>query len=350
MLILPKYSSVFFVFFIFSSFISAFLGIGFYNSFINSLYLLSEFVVFVCFYNYRVHIKKKLSVIIFCIPILFSIYSLVLNLHILNLFIPYNGYQFVYEKLGHNHLGDFLVLPTVFIIFRLYYKQMRKIFLPFLALFLLIIFISHSRSAYLTILFSTFLIHTSYFHHKKASIYKTLSRTLILILVLLTFFLVTGASNQSAKLQVFPINIATYNQAHNDQKTLLGYRPAYYKQSLNSIMAHPILGIGSNNFEKTSLRYALNKNLEVTKSAHNIFLEVMVGQGILGIIPFLGFLLFIILRSKRNELFFIFLAMLMNFQTDYTYQIYSFFTLFIVFCAILVYDKELKLYFVNEKK
>lgn len=97
MLIFPKYSRVFFVFFIFSSFISAFLGIGFYNSFINSLYLLSEFVVFVCFYNYRVHIKKKLSVIIFCIPILFSIYSLVLNLHILNLFMPYNGYPCVYE-------------------------------------------------------------------------------------------------------------------------------------------------------------------------------------------------------------------------------------------------------------
>ena len=136
------------------------------------------------------------------------------------------------------------------------------------------------------------------------------------------------------------------NVGLNPNKEDTGRRPDYFLQGLLSVQKSPLIGIGPDNFIYASRANSADSNRDITLSAHNILLEVLVGQGLLGAIPFFGLIAFFIIHSRKTALFFAFLAMLINFQTDYTYQIYSFLLLFVVILGTIVSkDHEITLNF-----
>ncbi len=344
-IIFPKKAGFLFLLFIICTLISTVFGVSAQKSVQYTLYLISLFLVFLISYNFKAQLEKPIIIFIFILSFLFIFYSIFLDFHLFNLLIPQKGYQFVFSKFGsHNHLGDFLVLPVTICIYYLYTRKRALLAVCYLLPTILFIFFSFSRSAYISVAISTLFLHL-YFFRKSSSPFKLLSRLVILILLLSAIFYFVTLSPQ-AKDQ--PVSKNTYNflvqkEGLSKYKDVTGSRFIYLQQALFSIQKHPLTGIGPNNFIYASRSYAKNQ-YELTEVAHNIFLEVLVGQGILGLIPFLGLIIISIIKSRKNALYFAMIAMLANFQTDYTYQIYSFLLLFFVIAGVVSTEKEWELH------
>ncbi|MDO8269570.1 MAG: O-antigen ligase family protein [Candidatus Levybacteria bacterium] len=359
-IVFPKMISVFFLLFIVSTLISTVISVNVTQSIQYLLLTISLFLVFLLSYNYKGELKKPITIFIFASSILFSLYSLCLNLNFLNFFIPENGYQFVFSRFAsHNHLGDFLALPIIICIYYLYNRTGKQvsilkasinlksliinqnsnsIFLSVTYLLVATPFVifSYSRSSYLTIALCTLFIHIFYIKNKHSAVHKMTSRLLIMIIVLSTiFFFITTTQQAERQPLASRINNLLVQKTGLKYKDILGERPEYVRQSLLSAQKNPIFGIGPDNFQSASKQYS-KPSVRVTTSAHNIFLEILVGQGILGLLPFVGLILVILIKSRKNALFFAMLAMLINFQTDYTYQISSFMLLFFALAGIIL--------------
>jgi len=346
--VFPKKTTVLFLIFLIITLISTVFSVNITNSFQYLLFLLSTFFAFLISYNYKKQLEKPLVILIFTSSALFTIYYLILSSHLLNLYIPQNGYQFVYSGiLSHNHLGDFLVLPSILCIYYLYnrkhyssaisYQLLSSVFcllsIPFLVF-------SYSRSAYLSITLTIVLLHANYLQKKHSWSSRTVSRIVILITVIITGFFIVATTRQAAQ-QPYPSMVNKYlvqKGGLDKYKDLYGNRLEYISEALRSFQKRPIFGVGPDNFSSVSRKYS-NIPTQVTSTAHSIFLEILVGQGILGLLPFIGLILLILIKSRKNALYFVFLGMLINFQTDYTYQIYSFLLLFFALAGTLYREK-----------
>lgn len=341
-IVFPKISSIFFLLFIASTLISTVISVNIAESIQYLLLHASSFCAFLIAYNYKNVLEKPITILIFASSILFTIYYLFLNFNILNLFTPLNGYQFVFSRFSsHNHLGDFLVLPIIICIYYLYKRKLHSLSIcyqlsaiSYLLLSIPLVFFSYSRSAYLTLATTITLILLVYLQKKHSCPTKWIMRIIIFVVLLTTVFFLIATTYQ-AKNQ--PITSSANKTLVQDgglkYKDLLGGRPEYIRQSLLSAQKNPIFGIGPGNFLSASKQYT-KPSILTTTTSHNIFLEVLVEQGILGLLPFTGLILLILIKSRKNTLFFAFLAMLVNFQTDYTYQIYSFLLLFFCLAGI----------------
>lgn len=340
-IVVPKNASILFVIFIIISIISSVFGVNILGSIKHSLYLIALFLVFLYSYNYQRSLEKPITILIFSISILLTFYSLLLRLPYLNSLIPLTGAQFIFPRsYSHNHLGDLLVLPTIISIYYLYAR--RKIW-PAICCILFtfpFIFFSFSRSAYLSLALTSLAIHFFFLIKTHTSRYKLLSRFLILGLVLASIFYIFTVSHQASSQPLLKKvhSFLVQDNGLNRYKDVLGYRTNYLNQAFFSIQRNLFIGIGPDNFSYASKKYTENR-LELSMSAHNIFLEVLVGNGILGILPFAAIILLILINSQKNAIYFVFLGMLINFQTDYTYQIYSFLLLFFVLAGILSTEK-----------
>lgn len=337
-IIFPKLLTVLFLIFLASSFTSSLLSQNVPKTIFYSFYQISLFLFLICAYNYQEQVEKQLYVLIFGCSVLFSSYFLLLHLNFFKLFIPSSGYQFVFSHTAsHVHLGDFLIIPTIILLYNLYHKRFIKSSLAAIFVLLPFIMFSFSRSAYASIAFCSLILHV--FSVFKNQIPK---RVFILRLFILLFvlgsvfaFLVTTsrANNKSALSTIYTYLVQNQNLSNN--KDLVGRRPYYFKQAIDSFFKNPLIGIGPNNFHSVSLTYAKKPYLESTETVHNIFLEVLVGQGMVGLLPFAGIIILVLLKSKKNGLYFVPLAMLLNFQTDYTYHIYSFLLLFFIIAGTI---------------
>ncbi len=333
---IPRTITILFILLIVSAFISSFMGLKPQNSLQYSFLLLSIFFLFLVAYNNQKELTKPIIVVIFLSSALFTLYSALLSFHI-NFPLPANGYQFVFSKFGsHNHLGDFLVLPSIICLYYLYNRKYVLLAISYQLFAIIFIFFSYSRSAYLSLALTTILLHLMYLKSKNSLHTILLSRLLMLILVLSSAFFIVATTRQAITQPLSKeVNETLVKKGGLKHKELLGNRLEYIRQSLLSVQKNSIFGIGPNNFLLVSKTYAPKKSL-ITEATHNIFLEILVGQGILGLLPFITINILILIKSKKNALYFGLVALLINFQTDYTYQIYSFLLLFFVLSGVIL--------------
>jgi len=341
-IVFPKTLSILFIIFLIFSFISTAFGVNFQKSIEYSFFLVSLFAVFLLSYNFSSSLEKPLTILIFTLSFLFSIYYLLLNFHLLNLFIPQNGYQFVFPFFSsHNHLGDFLVVPIVICLFYLYNRKNTLPNTCYLILATCFTVFAFSRSAYFSIAVCALFLHLDFIIKNQTRVYKLIFRLFILVFIFSSLFFLLATTKQAEK-QPISSSVNKYlveKEGLDKYKELSASRPEYFREAFLSIQKHPILGIGPNNFLYVSRLYSKNPS-QTTETTHNIFLEVLVGQGILGFLPFAGLILLILVKSQKNALYFAMLAMLINFQTDYTYQIYSFLLLFFALAGTISREEK----------
>lgn len=215
--IFPKKATLLFLIFLIITLISTAFSVNVSNSFQYLLFLLSMFLAFLISYNYKKQLEKPLIILIFTSSALFTIYYLILSSHLLNLYTPQNGYQLVYSGiLSHNHLGDFLVLPSILCIYYLYNRRHYSLTISYQLLaisfcFLSIPFIifSYSRSAYLSIALTIVLLHVNYLQKKHSWSSRVVSRIVILLIVLATGFFIVATTRQAAQ-QPYPSKVNKY--------------------------------------------------------------------------------------------------------------------------------------------
>jgi len=309
------------------------------NSFKGMTVLISYFFIF--FYTYLnkdIFEKYFLKYLNIAICVFVAIFPVVNLLYTKKLpFIDYaNNYQYIYSPSGlHYHLGDLLLIPLISSFYFFINKKQKKYLLPIVIL-LPIFILSFSRSGYLSFLVMGFCLLIYYFKDNWLKFYHSnilgASLLFIVVLTIIPFFLF-GVS----------INIGDFKYEVNlyaKNKTIIGSREKYFGAGFKTIQQHPLFGIGLRNFI-----YGYEKNrevtiTEVTGSSHNIFIDILVGNGILGFLIFVAIFFIFFKKTKKNIYFFLCLTLLANFQTDYTFQIYSFLLLLFVFAGMCYEDNE----------
>lgn len=78
--------------------------------------------------------------------------------------------------------------------------------------------------------------------------------------------------------------------------------PRFYiwRSALNAFASHPLLGVGVGAFSAAHPYYAVAQDRYVTQVAHNMYLEILTGVGLLGAIPFFGILWMIFDFGRKN--------------------------------------------------
>jgi hypothetical protein len=190
------------------------------------------------------------------------------------------------SKVLHNHLGDLWAITLVAISYLVFMKK-QKLYLLLIAIGFILIGLSLSRSAILSIVVGIGYI----FHNSPPN--KNYKHAFIVIGALcLLLFLYFGI-----------------------YKTTLFSRP-YFLEGFTSLVNTP-LGIGVGNFDQVSSESSL---------AHNILIEMVTGMGIFSVvfILWLGKVFKSFLKKDTNILYeAIFIAIFVNFCFDTTYNIPS---------------------------
>lgn len=293
----PKQTSIFLIF-IACQFISLLWSKNIFNSIEYIVLFISSFGFWIFFYNSDNYYKKYLIKIIPILGILFFIAFFsteIIKLPFLTTLIPKNTctlYSPYTET--HNHLGDFWAMTTLILIVGFLIKR-RFIYIFGISFGLFVLVFSQSRSALIGILVSLYLYLVNKDLTKELKKYFKFA-----IFFLVLIFLIISAG----KVTVFS-------------------RP-YYIQTVISLFKNP-LGVGMGNFRYVSSNItALNFAASSAAKAHNIFLEVTSGLGILSI-PFIIFFILAFKEAIKNKnynlplLIFIFLTV--NFSFDVTYAI-----------------------------
>ncbi|MFZ5932516.1 MAG: O-antigen ligase family protein [Patescibacteria group bacterium] len=201
----------------------------------------------------------------------------------------------------HHHLGDYWVLPLLFLLTKIR-KEGKPLHLLLIFLGVLILAFSLSRSSYVSLILGSLVV----FHKKISSQVKLLLKRVVVFSIVV--FLVASLF-----------------------KTTL-YSRIYFLQGLLGITQYP-WGVGFGNFLIISREFVKTFSSQAIFSslAHNIFLEVFVGMGILGV-SFLSWFYLVskkILENLSSEALFtgMFFALSANFFFDTTYMIPTMFWL-----------------------
>ena len=356
-----KFSFIFFLFLIFSLFSSVF-SVNLQDSFQNLFMYVALFFVFIFAFNHKEFLKNLVLYLIFVLALIFSTFSLFINFFIGQksiFFIPIDlvgqGYQFVYSSGNHNHLGDFLLLPLVFLIFKFIGGRFKFENLLLFLFFIPYFIFSYSRSAYLDLTIVILLI--LYFALKSKNLFRKNFIAYVLgfifaAAVAVFIFAVPTDTKKPSALNFLNVTLQQ-NYDLGAGKIFFANRNIYATEGLFSLANKPLFGVGPGNFEYASQKY-MNNPLEYAPTTHNVFFDVFVENGALAGILFLVLFLLILsniktqLGKEKNKVLntdsvlyiFFFLAMLLNFQTDYTYLIHSFFLLFFVLAGLVYNEKQ----------
>jgi len=305
------------------------------DSSLSIKYLLIYFSVFLTFlyvYNEREFVQKWLVKLIFALSFFYALYSIFILTRAGSLLTPNTGYQFVFSKFNsHNHLGDFLILPLTTCFYLFWRKSRVNLFLiSLVTIFLLPYFLfSYSRSAYLSLSLTLALMFFMFVKEKVINF--SLAPTLLLIFTLVTaclFFF--SVSQNSSRVPVFDkVYQVLTNQNSLLYKSSGGGRFGYLQEGWLSLKETPLQGVGPGNFVYASKKFEPEPKTW-TETAHNIFVDIFVENGIFAGVVFLAIIGLIAKKSEKNLYFYLGLGLLLNFQTDYTYRIYSLFLLFFV--------------------
>lgn len=342
-IIFPKKISVLFLGFFIFSLISVFSSLDRNYSIYGYLLYLGLYLNFIFVYNHKSEIEKILTFALIPLGIIFSIFALLITVlkDQLSFLVPQHGYQLVFSRFGHNHLGDFLVLPMILSLYLFNKTDKRKYLIAFL-FFTPFFILSFSRSGYLTFFVTAIIFTLLYLKSKsKKPRVKLFLIFLSVITILLLFTVVKEAKN-------VPV-LGSVNQFLQDNfglkdKNLFASRLIYLRQGVLSFVEKPLFGVGPGNFGFISWKYKASNIW--TFSSHNIFIDILVENGVLAFLVFIIILLKIIYQSfKRVTIWsFLFLALLINFQTDYTFNISSLFFLFFILMGLIYQENNLNMY------
>lgn len=307
-------------------FLILFTIVNFYSSKIGSFYYnigLYTALILISIYSYNS--QKELKIPFKKIILVCSLVFVVINFfksQLIN-FIPFfalnNTHIISYTSLTHNHLGDFLVLPLVILIYEmLYIKVSWKNLFIFIIIFLSYLF-SFSRSAYLSLIVTIILLVIPLF------IKLSRSKKIIITISLLISILFLFFSSTLTKLYFKEKGI----------KTTTGYREIYYKKAIIGFIKKPFFGWGAGNY--SSIEYVDKLHPEVgSVYSHNIFLDMLSENGIFVFLAFLSIILYGLFYGEKNLYYFLFIALLVNFQTDFTYSMIPFLWLFYIFLGLII--------------
>lgn len=209
---------------------------------------------------------------------------------------------------NHHHLGDYWVLVAI-IFFHNYFKEKRSAILIATLLALVIVGFSLSRSAYIGFIAGVFYI---FFKENKFKKYKYL--VTFSIFLALGFFLFAS---------IFKTTI---------------YSRVYFLQGALGLINYP-LGVGLGNFYTISTNAVTNPwgDKFFSMFAHNIFLEALIGIGVLGFVFVAWFIYAVrsLWRSKEGLLFqALFVVLSVNFFFDTTYFIPTMLWLWFIFLGL----------------
>jgi O-antigen ligase len=356
-----RFTAIFSLFMIFSL-VSSVFSVNLQNSFQNLFLYIALFLIFIFVFNHKELVKNSVLHLIFVLSFIFSIFSLFINFFVgpnsifsIPIDLAGQGYQFVYSVGAHNHLGDFLLLPLTFLMFRLSGGKSKLENLLLFLFFIPYFIFSYSRSAYLD-LFIVTLFFIYYSLRSKVSLKKNFIFYVsgFIFVVVLSVFIFAVPSNTGKPAFLNSLN-TTLQQKYDlsPGKMFFANRNFYATQGLLSLANKPLFGVGSGNFEYASQRY-MNNPLEYAPTTHNLFFDVFVENGVFAGIVFLTLFLLILsnvkvqLGRKENQILntnnvlfiFLFLVVLLNFQTDYTFLIRSFFLLFFILIGLIYYEKQ----------
>ncbi len=315
---------------------------------ISILYLLLYFSIaaisFFIYSNKQVFSKLLVNVVL-ALGVFFSIYSTFLASFAskMRLLIPKTGYQFVSSRYGsHNHLGDFLVLPLIacfyFLLNKKYSGKSNFVYLMLTLFFVPFFLFSYSRSAYAALILASVLMVFDFAKNKTLKISKIAIIALILMISIAGLFLFSiGKTPDKSFLSQINRQLTKRNEL--SYKSVWGERNEYLSQAIYSIRDYPVLGVGPGNFGYSSRKY-MEKKRELTESAHNIFFDTFVENGIPATILFILIIAELLIKSRKNVYLYMAIGALINFQTDYTYRIYTFVLLFFVLLALSYEDRS----------
>ena len=364
-----KFSLLWMIFFILSV-VSSVFSVNLQNSFEDMLFYLATFLIFIFVYNNKEILKAVILKIVFAVAVIFSLFSMFagsIAQQTTLLFIPVdlktNFFQFVYTAWSHNHLGDFLLLPILALIFWLFVKKFNFAYLFLLIFFIPYFIFAYSRSAYLDLIIV--ILFNLYYLLKKRGIRFKNHKWLVLlstsIVIILSVFIIAVPADNSKPGLIETLNISLKQNYNLGQKYFFANRNIYLREGLLSIVAKPLFGVGPGNFIYASEEYT-DVPTHYSVTAHNLFIDIFVENGCLAGIFFL--LLFLqVFNSIRSQLdinhveakipeapfiyILFFIGIFLNFQTDFTYLIHSFFLLFFVLMGFVYHeDTNIQLKFI----
>ena len=297
---------LYFLFLVFSGF-SLFFAANISTGIVSFVSLI---IVFISIINLIILLQNKLD-LIYKISFLIAISVFVKSFIELNNFIQVSKAESLIIALGNlkGNTGNINILsaslsikiPFLFIGI-IYYSNWKKVFL-LVSLFLstVLIFLSGSRAAYLSLFLETILFLIIYikietpFKQKKATI---LFLSLLILFSFLTSNLIFKNSRDTGRYKSIASRV---EQTYDLKDSSINMRFGLWKNAVEIIQKNPFTGVGVGNWKLESLPYE-NKMINdfgASIHAHNDFLEIAAETGILnGIIYFTIFVLLIYLNFK----------------------------------------------------
>ena len=287
------------------------------------IFYVCSFIILLYTYNNREKLEKIIIFLILTFSTIFSIYSLALTSFLVKVLpglLPVHGYQLVFSRFGsHNHLGDFLILALTACFYYILQSKKHLIFPVLLIFFFLPYFLfSFSRSAYISLLVTLVVMIVVFI--KNHSLKLTFASTSVLlftfILSLLFFFSTnTPLARQGVFKETNDVLVKKNDLRH---KSLLGGRPQILTQGLSYILERPLLGAGPGNFIYASQKL---RNGSYTETAHNIFVDILVENGIPAGVVFLLIIIEFFRRSDKKLPFFLFFSFIKIFSSPEPFSI-----------------------------
>ena len=344
---IPKIA-IWFSIFLFFNTLSTFNSTDFQRSRDYLTYYFSLFLIFVYVFNNSEALKNIYVKVLFLICILSLFYGVAFKFFLSSYFtflVPSHGYQLIHPYAGfltHHPIGVVGLLLVTMIMVGLFYKvTIFQVLLLIISLTSLAI--SYMRAGYVS-LFGSLLLLLYKYRKIPIKIFTMIVGTLFV--VLFAFILVTSPNNNYAPIKdIFKIKTDHVNLYN---KTLLNARDKYYLQSLHAIVTRPIFGYGPNNFVTASRKYAQNDAV-ITETSTNIFLDLIVENGVVAGIAITYFFIAIVINAYRSvslrditgmKLFMVYMALLILFQFSYYHGSHTIFLTFIIVGAAIYKENK----------
>jgi len=322
---LPKRVTIIAIIFLIYGFFVVFFAVDIQLSFESLLRGIYVFVLLAVCYQYRVVLKQYFSVFLWTGSCILIFWSFIIN-HF-SLFktqlwwlMPQSGTNLVFPNFNqHNHLGDWLVLPILYILTSINNKKNKGRFILFLIILIYLLIGAQSRSAYLALSCGTFFI-------LMLNIYKRLWLKILFVgLIIISFILILSVQRDF----------------------FLSNRTQYFSDAIWAVQHSPFFGLGFDNYQYASIKQTINEPFTSTNTSHNLFLDLFSEMGIPGGAIVLVALIATFLKGKKDQHWIMALALLVNFQTDYTFKNLTLWLIFIL--LMMFFYKEKSMVRINTK-
>jgi O-antigen ligase len=331
---LPKKIFISYFLFILFSFFSFYFSSDRINTINHLFFYIASFFVLIIGFNEKEKILKNLKKILIFFGGVFCCLSLLPK----EIFTP-TAYQLIFPLYSnHNHLGDFVGIPLIWLFYD-WINRKDKIDLLVFFLFLPFFIFSFSRSAYLDFLIiaSFIFLKNKNLNHQKRKIVLSL-----LIGIFLFFILTQREIYQIKPLDQLPL---LFKKIINfEPRSFFSGRPEYFSQGIKGFLERPFFGWGLGNYIYPSQKY-VSQNLSQVSSALNLPLTLLAEVGIFGFFLFLFFVILIIkeINYQEKPIYFLFFYLSLNFLTDYTYSIYGLFLFWFLILGLSIKEKKANL-------